>query len=263
MKKLHFHYDMQIDYSIMVARCNYTIKCIPKQTVRQTIEETKISMYPDTTYYYGFDGLKNRQIYGVNEIPHDSFQFQIEGTAVTGLAEFEEWVDEDLAMLFRHPHGLNVPGEKIKAYYGQICPNIELSNWDKALVLMHSLHQKFSYAPNTTSVDTSAEEAFAQEHGVCQDYAHIFIALLLLAHIPARYVTGLVIGEGQSHAWVEVLYKDRWYGLDPTNDCLVGDNYIKIGVGRDAKDCMMNRGIMHGGGLHTQTILASVEEIIE
>lgn len=65
--------------------------------------------------------------------------------------------------------------------------------------------------------------------GVCQDYAHIFLALLNLAGIPARYVTGLLIGEGASHAWVEVLHHGAWYGLDPTNDAPVLTDYINMG----------------------------------
>ena len=128
---------------------------------------------------------------------------------------------------------------------------------------MHALHRDFQYQPCTTDVDTTAEDAFIQGYGVCQDYAHIYIALMHLAGIPARYVTGLIVGEGASHAWVEILWKDRWYGLDPTNDLVVKDDHIKIGIGRDAKDCMINRGIMHGNCLQTQRIKVSVKDIEE
>ena len=114
--------------------------------------------------------------------------------------------------------------------------------------------------PLSTNINTTAEEAFVQGQGVCQDYAHIFIALLHLAKIPSRYVTGLIVGEGASHAWVEILCGRKWYGIDPTNNCIVSDEHIKIGIGRDARDCMINRGIMHGGGLHTQKISVSVTE---
>jgi transglutaminase-like putative cysteine protease len=82
-----------------------------------------------------------------------------------------------------------------------------------------------------------------------------------LAGITARYVTGFIIGEGVSHAWVEFLDHDQWYGIDPTNNKLVNDEYIKIGHGRDAKDCMINRGIMHGGGPHTQSVRVNVQEV--
>ena len=260
MKKLHFTYDMQIEYSVLVSRCNFTIKCFPKDNLRQKIEGVQIRLSPPARYSWGCDGLKNTQIYGVNEQPHRTFLFHIEGNAVTGLSDAEEERDDDLDMIYRQPHGLNVAGEKLLSYYESIKPREELSDYEKATEIMHRLHRDFSYQPCTTNVDTSAEEAFSLGHGVCQDYAHIFIALLHLCKIPARYVTGLIIGEGASHAWVEILCGGKWYGLDPTNDTFVECDHIKIGVGRDAKDCMINRGIMHGGGLHVQTIHVTVTE---
>lgn len=262
MKTLFFDYQMQIDYSIAVSRCNYTIKCIPQSNMRQRIESISIDMYPPSSYSSGIDGLGNSQIYGVNEVEHSSFIFHISGKAVTGLADYEEEADDSAAMIFKHPHGLNIAGDKIRSYYDRI-HGLMASDADayaKASRMMHCLHQDFSYQPNSTTINTTAEEAFELGRGVCQDYAHIFIALLHLANIPARYVTGLIIGEGASHAWVEVLCCGRWYGLDPTNDVPVQEDHIKIGIGRDAKDCMINRGIMHGGGLHTQTIKVSVNE---
>ena len=110
-------------------------------------------------------------------------------------------------------------------------------------------------------MSTTAEQAWQIGAGVCQDYAHILIALCQMEGIPARYVTGMLIGEGASHAWVEVFAGDRWYPLDPTNDCTVTDSHIKIGTGRDAGDCLINRGIMHGGGTQTQEIRVSVTEM--
>lgn len=259
MTKLHFTYEMQIEYSIEVARCNFTIKCVPKDTKRQKIEDVQIRLFPATSYSVGIDGFRNAQIYGVNEVPHKIFNFQIEGNAITGLADFEEDVDDNIAMLFKHPYGLNVAGESIQEFYESYIVKTDDSAYEQALSIMHALHQYLTYEPCSTDVNTTAEEAFLQRKGVCQDYAHIFISLLHLAGIPARYVTGLIVGEGASHAWVEILWNNKWYGLDPTNDVIVDEEHIKIGVGRDAKDCMINRGIMHGGGLHIQTIKVNVK----
>ena len=59
----------------------------------------------------------------------------------------------------------------------------------------------------------------------------------------------------------EVVDDGKWYGLDPTNNILVQDSHIKIGCGRDATECQINRGIMHGGGEQTQDIYVNVSEI--
>lgn len=261
MKRLHFEYYMQIDYSVPVDRCNYTIKCLPVNTARQSVSNISIELFPKSKYHYGKDGLNNDQIYGVNDESHNMFYFKINGDVDTGYTDYEERENPRLSMIFRHPHGLNVAGSKIRAYHESLDMDHSLNDYDRAISLMHHLHQDFTYEPNVTTVDTSAEEAFELGRGVCQDYSHIFISLLYLEGIPARYITGLIIGEGASHAWVELLYNGKWYGLDPTNDSLVTEDHIKIAVGRDAKDCMINRGIMHGGGNHTQTIRVLVEEI--
>lgn len=261
MKKLHFNYYMQINYSEDVSSCNYTIKCIPQTTSRQRPYNLDVSFSPPTRYQVGFDGLRNKQFYGRNGQPHDMFYFRIVGDAEVGLSEYEEEENDELTMIFKHPHGLNIAGKEIKSYYERLNIDDGLDDYSKAIYVMNRLHEDYSYKPNTTSIYTTAEEAFSQGHGVCQDFAHIYIALMHLLKIPARYVTGLIVGEGASHAWVEILIGNKWYGLDPTNNKKVFDEHIKLGVGRDASDCMINRGIMHGGGLHTQTVNVSVEEI--
>ncbi|MDO4965198.1 MAG: transglutaminase family protein [Lachnospiraceae bacterium] len=261
MKSLLFDYYMQIDYSVPVSKCNYTIKCIPQNTSRQKIENIKINLFPSSDYSIGTDGLGNSQIYGSNA-EHTSFSFQISGEALTGIEMYEEKENESASMIFKHPYGLNKAGENIKKYYEKIASEVRSDDaYETSLSIMNKLHKDFSYKQLVTTTETTAEEAFSLGQGVCQDYAHIFISLLHLAKIPARYVTGLIIGEGASHAWVEILHNGYWYGLDPTNNTSVTTDHIKIGVGRDAKDCMINRGIMHGGGFHTQKITVKVEEI--
>lgn len=261
MKKLQFDYYMQIDYAENVMKCNYTIKCVPPINSRQFPYDMVIEFSPPSKYSQSKDGLNNLQLYGNNTQPHNQFYYHIRGKADVGLSDFDEVEDENLSMIFRHPHGLNIAGPEIKKYYKRIKVDEMPDPYRKAVYVMNRLYKDFKYQPNTTSIDTSAEEAMSQGHGVCQDYAHIYIALMHLAGIPARYVTGLIVGEGATHAWVEILYQGKWYGFDPTNNKIVFDEHIKLGVGRDARDCMINRGIMHGGGPHTQTIKVNVEEI--
>ena len=261
MSKLHFSYEMIIKYAEPVERCNFTIKCIPQNTCRQRIEDIVIKILPPIDYSWGKDGLGNTQIYGPNDVPHDTFVYRIDGKAVTQLCEYEELVDEGNAMIFRHPHGLNVAGGKIKEYHKSLDIPNNLTDLAKATYIMKKLYSDFNYMQGVTNVETTAEEAFALGKGVCQDYSHIFISLLHLEKIPARYVTGMIIGEGKSHAWTEIIYDGKWYGLDATNGHPVNGGYVKIGVGRDAKDCMINRGIMHGGGPQRQEINVIVNEI--
>lgn len=129
---------------------------------------------------------------------------------------------------------------------------------ERARDLCALVHGAMEYASGSTDVSTSAEEALRQGRGVCQDYAHILEAVLRLDGIPARYVSGLMIGEGATHAWAEFFDGRAWRGLDPTNDCEAGDLYIAVARGRDFADCPMEQGVLKGGGSQRLTTSVSV-----
>ena len=67
------------------------------------------------------------------------------------------------------------------------------------------VHDHLRYDWEATSIATTAAEAWAGGAGVCQDYAHCMLALARLCGLSARYVSGHLLGEGGSHAWVEIL----------------------------------------------------------
>jgi len=264
LKQLHFDYQMEIRYGADISRCFYTIKCIPRSTLRQRISGLTLAMTPENTPEWGLDSHGNRYIFGCNEAPHDYFRFRVSGDAECGLSEAEEKTSETEEMIFRHSSPLTAAGPRLGDFYAGLlegCPGFAgLTPFEKAGCLSDSLNQVFRYEKNSTDVSTSAEAAFAQGRGVCQDYAHILISLLNLAGCSARYVTGLLIGEGVSHAWVEVADGGFWRGLDPTNRITVTDSHIRIGCGRDASECLLNRGVMHGRVAQEQKVSVSVTE---
>ena len=129
MKKLHLSYDMLIEYSVEVQRCNFTIKCIPTDSCRQKVTNIKIKIVPEVVYSHGKDGLNNLQIYGVNEVSHKSFLFHIEADADTGLSDYETDINDDLDMIFNHEHGLNIAGPKIKSFIESIGIINKIESW--------------------------------------------------------------------------------------------------------------------------------------
>ncbi len=260
MKTLYFDYDMQIRYAEPVGRCHFTIRCVPPRTSRQCPEEFRIKIEPVVHSEQGEDSFGNRLLFGRVDEPHRLFSLHAEGRVSAGMAEYEEAEREERTGMYRYPYGLTVPGDKLKAYFRQIETKCGRDARQRGIVLMNRLYQDFSYEKNVTGVGTSAEEAFGGGRGVCQDYAHIMIALCRMAGIPARYVTGMLVGEGSSHAWVEVLSAGKWYGLDPTNNLIVGEEHIKIGTGRDASDCPINRGLLFGGGEQVQIVSVKVRQ---
>lgn len=124
-----------------------------------------------------------------------------------------------------------------------------------AMRLSRMLNQRMDYEPGATDVGTIAGAALAAGHGVCQDYTHILLAALRVLGIPARYTSGYFrpgdseseVGEQASHAWVEVWIPSHgWAGLDPTNDRLVDENYVRVAYGRDYGDVSPVRGSYRG-----------------
>jgi transglutaminase-like putative cysteine protease len=117
------------------------------------------------------------------------------------------------------------------------------------------VHERVAYVPGSTGVLTSAQEAWDQGEGVCQDMAHLTVALLRAAGIPARYVSGYLhphrdaaIGEpviGQSHAWVEY-WAGEWAAVDPTNQTQVGKEHVIVARGRDYSDVPPLKGLYQG-----------------
>jgi transglutaminase-like putative cysteine protease len=104
------------------------------------------------------------------------------------------------------------------------------------------------YVSGVTTVETTADEAFASGEGVCQDYAHVMLALCRLCSIPARYVSGHLLGEGGTHAWVEVLQSAPapFYavavGYDPTHARRTNLDYVFVAAGRDYADVAPTSG---------------------
>jgi transglutaminase-like putative cysteine protease len=167
--------------------------------------------------------------------------------------------DKNKTGIYIYFTALTKPGEGILGFYGLL--NIGGGkNTDRAVYIMNKLFEYFKYKSGVTNISTTAEDACLLGVGVCQDYAHIYISLLRAFSIPARYVCGLIVGEGQSHAWVEAVCDGSFIAFDPTHNREITDEYIKLGVGRDATDCAINRGVMWGGGLQTQEIECIVEK---
>ena len=129
---------------------------------------------------------------------------------------------------------------------------------------------RVAYVPGATGVQTSAQEAWDQGQGVCQDIAHLTVALLREAGLPARYVSGYLHPQpeaepgdevaGQSHAWVE-FWIGEWVACDPTNRGEVGERHVVVAAGRDYGDVPPLKGIYHGAPGSTMDVTVLVTRL--
>jgi transglutaminase-like putative cysteine protease len=122
--------------------------------------------------------------------------------------------------------------------------------------LMGEMYARFAYSQRSTRVDSPIDEALEARGGVCQDFAHIFLALVRPMGIPARYVSGYLFrdvnssdrsADGATHAWVECLLPDLgWVGFDPTNNLFAEERHVRVAIGRDYADVPPTRGVYKG-----------------
>ena len=126
------------------------------------------------------------------------------------------------------------------------------------------------YMAGATGVRTDAQEAWDQGQGVCQDMAHVTVALLRAAGLPARYVSGYLHADpsaepgqtavGESHAWVEY-WAGSWRPLDPTSGAPVRERHVVVARGRDYADVAPLKGIYHGAPASPQEVTVEVTRL--
>ena len=134
-----------------------------------------------------------------------------------------------------------------------------------------AIHRRLRYDTTATSVRSTVVEALQSRAGVCQDFAHVMIAVLRSAGIPARYVSGYVfrgetapgiLGAEASHAWCEAyLPPYGWVGFDPTNDVLVNDQFVRVAIGRDYHDVSPVRGVYKGSGSSEMSVNVAMDAL--
>jgi len=137
--------------------------------------------------------------------------------------------------------------------------------------LCHRIHADFTYEGGVTGIDTPLLEVWEKQRGVCQDFAHLALAMLRSLGLVAAYVSGYIltrppegqerlVGADASHAWFGVMDQNgEWLFLDPTNDQWVRGEHILVAVGRDYGDVPPLKGICYGGGSVNPEVAVSVE----
>ncbi|WP_119388974.1 transglutaminase family protein [Taklimakanibacter lacteus] len=131
--------------------------------------------------------------------------------------------------------------------------------------IMGQVRARIDYQIGATHAHTTAAEALADGKGVCQDHAHAVLSVARLLGIPARYVTGYLVTDGEvpataSHAWAEALVPDLgWVGFDAANGKCPTADYVRVATGLDAQGVVPVRGSRRGGETENMTVSVTVQ----
>jgi transglutaminase-like putative cysteine protease len=155
---------------------------------------------------------------------------------------------------------LTAPDDRLRAFAADCaaaCPSADVE--EVADHVCRAVHAALTYEYGSTGIRTTAAEALAGGRGVCQDSAHVMLAVCRLLGIPARYVSGHLLGQGGTHAWVEVIVARGGAAVasafDPCHGRRAGNRYVTVAVGRDYTDVAPTSGTYVGapGGTLTGT----------
>lgn len=153
---------------------------------------------------------------------------------------------------YLEPTQLTAPNGAISAAANDVVSGAATS-FEAAERISALVHDALPYRKGATSIGTTAAEAFEVRAGVCQDHAHVMLAMCRAVGLPARYVSGHMVGEGFTHAWVEVMLPHPGrpgsavaMPFDPCHGRMPGAAYVTVAIGRDYRDVAPASGTYKG-----------------
>jgi transglutaminase-like putative cysteine protease len=192
----------------------------------------------------------------------DSLVERAEPRELSNADRFEQFLRDDNLRSQEEYDFLNpsryIPfSEQLKKFFWMVRPRMNEPVADYTRRVVAWVCDQFAYEPGTTDVHSDVNQVLSGGAGVCQDFAHLTIGLLRLAGVPARYVSGYLaprldrgrpLGDQASHAWLEVMLPEGWFGFDPTHGTRVTDHHVRLAVGRDYADVPPLRGVYRSAG---------------
>lgn len=242
MKTLNFSFSTKLTFDDYVHDHSFALRIIPPDTESQKILSCSLNISPGVTTKQTVDAFGNNVTAGYIQGDHRFLDFEIKGTAEVDSSKHSTF----LMPCYQYQSEYTEPDDELKKFYVELKDKYMGDASEKAAYFSDILSDIIEYKKGTTTTATTAAEAFALRSGVCQDFSHILISLLRMDGIPARYIAGLAFCNGETHSWVEYWTGDHWEGIDPANNCPVNDDYLVISMGRDFRDCAIDRGVMFG-----------------
>lgn len=242
MTELEYTFHTQLTFSLPVTEQVFALHCLPMEDEVQSSRSFGVELSPAAGYEVCRDGFGAWLVCGACRAPHESFTYSSHGVVCVDLSRR---MPAQANPVLRCSTPLTQPEANIRALHASL-PLAHLAPRAQAEVLNRAAAEALHYAPGVTCNETPAAAALSIGQGVCQDYAHLLLALARLSGFSARYCMGLIPGEGATHAWAELLLPEGWAGYDPTHGCEAGETYLRFAAGRDAADCRAERGVFKG-----------------
>jgi transglutaminase-like putative cysteine protease len=264
-----------------VSLCHNIARLMPRNTNGQVCRNTVIQIIPEPDRINEYeDFFGNKVIYFSIEKEH--WELTVQVTSEVERNEINEEIkpvksklENDLVDIKQYSFATPMTNwdEEILIYASRSFQP-DKSIFEAAQDLTKRIYKDFEYKPGHTTIATPLSQVMKERKGVCQDFAHLAIACIRSMGLSARYVSGYIetfspegveklIGSDASHAWFSVFTPEQgWVDFDPTNNCIVSDQHITIGWGRDYADIAPMEGIILSSGSHELTVSVDVKRQI-
>jgi transglutaminase-like putative cysteine protease len=258
--KLHIQHTTSYKYENDVAHSTQYLRLTPSDSSRQKILSWVLDL--PTASSRSIDAYGNILHVITVDFPHQEIIIKAEGYVDVDDSACEQG-DRLSPLVFLRPTPLTKADAELIEFALPEVKYVRSEPEKAARHLMERMHKRMSFQPGETTVCTTAAESFQKRQGVCQDYAHVYLALAHSIGLPARYASGYLYTADTehvvSHAWVEVWIKDHWWGLDVANGIEAGHHHLKLAVGLDYLEACPIRGSRTGGGSETLQANARVQ----
>jgi transglutaminase-like putative cysteine protease len=270
-----YRYDAPVRESVM------QLYMQPKSDGAQRLQSFQVATHPRAGLQAYTDHFGNAVYHFDVPAVHQELTVEAEAEVeIHAQAAPPEWVDASAWDALARPQVLGEHYDMLADRgLAQATPALErfveergLAKLDDPMTTLRRLNRvlfdAFGYAPEETEVDSPIGVALAKRKGVCQDFAHIMLAIARKWGVPARYVSGYLHTKRDAgdrsmadatHAWVEALVPGAgWVGFDPTNNVLTGERHIRVAIGRDYDDVPPVRGVFKGPANSELAVAVSV-----
>lgn len=266
--QLVVNYTTAYSYAEPARRVIQLLRVTPQSFAGQAVLDWRIDVDCDAQLRESRDGYGNITHMLYVDRPVDHLRIAVTGKALTDdKAGVVQGLTHDLPpLVFLRSTPLTAGGPAIEALAERIATTGN-SPIARLHALSGTLYDALRFDTEATAVDTTAEQACAEGHGVCQDFAHIFIAAARRLGMPARYVSGHLFRrdgahyQEAGHAWAEAWVDDLgWVAFDPVNGICTDDAYLRVACGLDYRDAAPVAGARSGGGGEDMTVKVQVSD---
>jgi transglutaminase-like putative cysteine protease len=280
--RLRILHETTYRYETSASRAIQILRLTPRGHDGQFVVNWRIDVDRDCRLHSTTDPFGNRVHSFTVEGPLDGLTITAEGEVETqdmhGMVR--DQVERVPVQVFLRETPLTAADLAIRTFAKHAAAEAGSATLDVFHAIMNGIRERMRFEINATDTGTSATEAFSHNHGVCQDFAHVFIAAARHLGYPARYVGGYLhqqMGGAQvqtpgqqaqaaasqdaGHAWAEALVDGLgWVGFDPANGISPTDAYVRVAVGLDYLGAAPVRGTRYGGAGESLAVKVIVQD---